>query len=138
MKRVSFVSLVLCTIALISSCSIFNGSPALKYSYQFQPGCVTSVYNAKVFQTLETKKIALAEYSNGSEHIIFAIKSNEVVLYDELTFSGEFVMMDTYTYETYPDELGHTRIKTVPLVVSKSEYLKIIDKVAASAEAEFM
>ena len=133
MKRYILISLLLVMVS-ISSCSVFNQGTSLHYSSQFQPGCVTGVYNAKVFQTIVAEGLALAEYSNGNENIIFAVKSEEVVLYDGLNFSGEFVMMDTYTYETYPDELGRTFIKTVPLVVSRSQYLKIIDKAADPVE----
>ena len=128
MKKVTlFFTAVTFFLLLVASCSVFSFNSSLKYSYQFAPGQVTNVYNAKVFQTLD-KDLALAKYKNGSnEEVVFAVRTDEVALYDGLIFSGDFVMVDTYTYETVPDIYGRSFMKTVPLVTTKSLYLKSIN-----------
>ena len=49
-------------------------------------------------------------------------------MYDGRLLANDYVMIDTYTYTTYPDELGRTYSKTVPVVIPKEDYLNTLKK----------
>lgn len=105
----------------------------LPYNPQPRVGYVTTIRNAEIFQTLGDH-FALADWTlfNGSltRKLVVAIRCNDddSPMYDGRVLSGEYVMVDTYTYTTYPDELGRTFSKTVPIVIPKEDYLKELKK----------
>ena len=105
----------------------------LPYNPQPRVGYVTTIRNAEIFQTLEDH-FALANwtlfYGSLTRKLIVAIRCNEAdsPMYDGRVLSGEYVMVDTYTYTTYPDELGRTFSKTVPIVIPREDYLKGLKK----------
>lgn len=53
-----------------------------------------------------------------------AIKSSENFdpFYDGQIINGQFIMIDTYTYDARRDEDGNRNVKTLPLVVPKADY----------------
>ena len=89
----------------------------------FSLGKTTRLYNFMVMQCSEHFALAM-ETKLVASPLIVAIKTSDSFepFYDGKAISGYFVMIDTYTYETVPDENGRTRMKTVPLVVPREEY----------------
>jgi hypothetical protein len=106
----------------------------LPYNVQPKVGHITMIRDALVFQVLE-KHFALADvamYNVGVSKMVVAIRMGEddSPMYDSRVLSGEFVMIDTYTYTTVPDEYGRTFSKTVPVVIPRADYLKALDQSA--------
>ena len=89
---------------------------------QFAPGRTVQVNNARIIQTINPH-FGLAMTPTG---LIFAVSTSDSfdTLYDDLIIAGAFVMIDTYTYETREDEVGRTKIKTIPLVVPLRDYIE--------------
>ena len=121
----------------LTSCSVANTSPTTSSSYliysnprteglyargdtQFVLDKTVTVINASIIQTINPH-FGIAAVPSG---LIFAVSTSESFdpLYDELRISGQFVMTQTYTYETRPDEYGRTKIKTIPVIVPLRDY----------------
>jgi len=128
MKRGLIILYVLMTLlsGCSSSTSLLKTTNSLQVAPygQFAIDKVSYVSEYKVFQTLD-KHFGLAVETNGDGMVIALRTSDDYdPIYDGLRFSGAYVMVETYTYETVPDEKGRTRVKTVPVVIPKDDYLK--------------
>lgn len=136
MKRIIILSLATVAFSL-TSCSVANTSPTTSSSYlaysnprteglyakgdtQFVLDKTVTVINASIIQTINPH-FGIAAVPSG---LIFAVSTSDSFdpLYDELRISGQFVMTQTYTYETRPDECGRTKIKTIPVIVPLRDY----------------
>lgn len=139
MKRIIILSLATFAISL-TSCSVTSTSyqtysnPRTEGLYakgdtQFVLDKTVTVINASIIQTINPH-FGIAAVPSG---LIFAVSTSDSFdpLYDELRISGQFVMTQTYTYETRPDEYGRTKIKTIPVIVPLRDYknktFRIID-----------
>ena len=129
MKRALLFILVTLS-AILSSCSVTKKSTNIltlprntsrtdglysKNYVQFVLGKTVYVSNAFIIQTIDPH-FGIAATPTG---VIFAVSTSDSFdpIYDDLKVSGAFVMIKTYTYETWEDEYGRTKIKTIPLVV---------------------
>ena len=93
-------------------------------SAKFAVGKTSYISDYRVIQTLNAH-FALAKDSRiVSNPLVIAIRTAEDAdpFYDGQSISGQFVMVDTYTYETAASTAANIRMKTVPLVVPKKEY----------------
>lgn len=126
MKRLFIVLVFIITATFLTTgCSVVSIGNGLQYSQQPKIGCVTYINQAMVFQTLG-EHFALAKYKNpDGSPMVAAMQTGDgdSPMYDGRVIGGDFVMIDTYTYETVPDEHGRTFIKTVPLMMYKEHYL---------------
>ncbi len=148
MKRLfSLIWAIVLLCPSVVSCSVTNAATSttnthptystystyLPYNPQPKVGYVTTIRSAVVFQTLE-EHFALANwtcyYGSDTRELIVAIRCDDTdsPMYDGRVLGGDFVMVETYNYTTYPDELGRTFSKTVPVVVPKEDYLKTLKK----------
>lgn len=128
MKHLSFYLLVFIGAVAFVSCSSLKTTTSLQYSQQPRLGYVTYISQATVFQTLG-EHFALVDYQYTiGKSIVLAMKTGEgdTPMYDDRVIGGDFVMIDTYSYTTVPDEYGRSSVKTVPLMLYKEEYLKQI------------
>ncbi len=136
MKRI--IILLLATFAIsLTSCSVTSTSSTTSSSYlaysdprteglyakgntQFVLNKTVTVINASIIQTINPH-FGIAAVPSG---LIFAVSTSDSFgpLYDGLRISGQFVMTQTYTYETRPDEYGRTKIKTIPVIVPLRDY----------------
>lgn len=136
MNRIIILLLATFSISL-SNCSVASTSPTTNSSYlaysnprteglyakgdtQFVLDKTVTVINAYIIQTINPH-LGIAAVPSG---LIFAVSTSDSFdpLYDELRISGQFVMTQTYTYETRPDEYGRTKIKTIPVIVPLRDY----------------
>lgn len=76
----------------------------------------------KVFQTLD-RNFGLASLGKNGLYNgdVVALRYPQTFIYDGFTISGDFVTIGTYTYTT-----RDTITKTVPIVITKKDYLKLI------------
>ena len=91
-------------------------------SPKFEIGRTTVVHNYRIIQTIDSHLALASDNDIVSNPVVIAIRSSNMTLYDELKINGSFVMIDTYTYTTYPDAQGRIFQKTVPLVIPRDEY----------------
>lgn len=113
----ALVATILCGCG--STTAYFSSSPN-----RFVMGKSTYITNYRVLQTINPHFALAIDNRMVTNRLVIAIRTSEQSdpFYDGQTISGSFVMVDTYTYETNPDEYGRTRVPTVPLVVPKDEY----------------
>lgn len=106
---------------LTSSCGITSYSPKDEFKI-FKP---TSIQNYEIIQTFN-EGFGLA--MSRDNFMAIAIKSSRDLLpmYDGEIIRGRFIMIDTYTYDTRPDEQGRQTRKTVPLVVPWKEFQDLL------------
>ena len=121
-----------CSISSTSSGNTTTTSPYLMSSnprtdglysrneQQFVIDKIVTVANARIIQTVNPH-FGIAIVPSG---LIFAISTSDSFdpFYDDLKIGGQFVMIQTYTYETRGDEYGRTKIKTIPLIVPLRDY----------------
>ena len=88
---------------------------------EFEIGKKTNLNGSRIFQTLG-KREGLAVLDGTVFY--YAISSDFDPLYDNEHLTGWGVMIDTYCYETVPDEYGRTKIKYVPYVIPLKDYKK--------------
>ena len=133
MKRIiAWSTIMILLVSILTGCSILSSANSLQYSSQPKIGCVTYINQATVFQTLgEHFALARYKYPDGSQ-MVAAMQTGDgdSPMYDGRVIGGEFVMIDTYTYETVPDKYGRSSMKTVPLLLYKDVYLKNISGLA--------
>ena len=114
--------------ALLCSCGTTYNNPSTYIpqtrSNQFEMNKSTFASNYKIFQTLN-KNFGLAEAQTGNMIIAIRTLPDSEPMYDGKVISAYMVMIDTYTYETVPDFKGQTKVKTVPLVMPKNDYIKM-------------
>lgn len=93
-------------------------------SNQFSMGKTSYISNYRVLQTINTHFVLATDTKIVASPMIVAIRTSDEAnpFYDNQMISGGFVMVDTYTYDTVPDENGRSRRKTVPLLIPKAEY----------------
>ena len=110
---------VLLTIVVIvaSSCGVSSYSQKDDFK-MFKP---LSIRNYEIIGTYN-EGFGLAVSRDNL--MVIAIKSSRDLLpmYDGQTIRGRFVMIDTYSYDTRPNEQGNSTRKTVPLVVPWKEF----------------
>ena len=125
----SLIAYILC------GCSVMSNSYTLPTSTQFAMGKGTYISNYRIIQTLN-EHFALAADNRVGSNMIIAVRTSGGFdpFYDEEIISGQFVMVDTYTYETVPDDNGRTRAKTVPLVVPRADYSPSMQTTITSVE----
>lgn len=126
MKRIIIVFIA--TVAFVlTGCSSYlaYSNPRTEGLYakgdtQFVLDKTVTVSNARIIQTINPH-FGITAVPSG---LIFAVSTSDSFdpLYDELRISGQFVMTQTYTYETRPDEYGRTIIKTIPVIVPLRDY----------------
>lgn len=136
MKRIIKILLAIVAFSL-TSCSVTSTSSTTNSSYQtysnprtdglylmnstqFVLDKTVTVSNARIIQTIDSH-FGIAIVPSG---LVFAISTSDSFdpLYDDLKIYGQFVMTQTYTYETQPDEYGRTKIKTIPVIVPLRDY----------------
>ena len=115
-------------VAVLCSCGVPSTTsykiPATPVN-QFSMNKSTYVANYKVFQTLN-ERFALAMAQGGNMVIAIRTSTDFDPFYDGMTITTNLVMVDTYTYETVPDENGRRSVKTVPLVIPRDDYIKLM------------
>lgn len=114
-------------LLILSICALILSGCVSSYmtlsTTNFELGKVTRLNNFLVFQSTEHFALA-AETKLVASPLIVAIRTSKYYepFYDGKVIRGRFVMVDTYTYETVPDDNGRTRMKTIPLLVPFEEY----------------
>lgn len=107
--------------------SFFISGCAISYSDykedRFKLFRTTTIENYTVGQVLKPD-FCLAV--NPYNRMVIAIKSSSQFFpfYYRQAIKGTFMMIDTYSYETLPDENGRTQYLTVPVVVPYKEFKK--------------
>ena len=122
MKARLFIVAIIATILCgCGSTASYSSSP-----HRFVMGRATFITNYRVFQTISPHFALAIDNRVVTNRLVIAIRTSEESdpFYDGQTIAGSYVMVDTYTYETNPDEYGRTRVPTVPLVVPRNEYNK--------------
>lgn len=117
MKKRIFIFALLAI--LVSSCGVSTSS--LTRPDHFILNRATSISDYQIIQTLDADfGLAMNPY-NG---MVIALKSSSQFypIYDKKVIKGTFVMIDTYSYETVKNEIGNSKIKTVPLVIPYKEF----------------
>lgn len=146
MKHVLLILIV--AITTVTGCSISANASGqttvtsvlnngLQYSSCPYTGKVTYLRNARVIQTSGPRTGLASCYIDGNVQDIilaFQLRDDYTDVYDGLVFSGDFVMVGTYRYETVPDEFGRSSIKVVPLMVSKEQYLQEAKNAASEGD----
>lgn len=120
MKRKGLLILALFSI-ILSGCGT---TMAVTNTNDFAVGKTTRISNYRVLQTLNSHFALALDESPTPNIMVVAIRTSEnhSPFYDGQKIGGLFVMIDTYTYETNPDNNGVTRVKTVPLIIPKDDY----------------
>lgn len=111
---------VLWSLLAIFACSCAVSTPSLKRD-SFELFKTTSISDYVVFQTAENGEFGLA--TNPYNGMVIAVRSSSLFfpLYYQRAIKGMVIMIDTYSYETVPDEQGRTKRLTVPVVVPYRE-----------------
>ncbi len=107
--------------------AILCGCGPMQYSVnsnRFSLGKATYISDYRVIQTIDSHFALLVNMRNATSPFVIALRTSKAFepFYDGQYFRGTVVMVDTYSYETRPDEYYRTMNKTVPLVVPKSDY----------------
>ena len=109
MKRA--IILLSTTLLLLSSCSVFTRVSLSNASIGDK-----CYLNATIFQAVNSHE-ALATTSRELNSIVVKLITTEDTYYDGKRVSGNFIMVDTYTYQSKQET-----IKTVPVFIKVSEY----------------
>lgn len=113
MKNTTLLFSALLLLLFVSSCSIFTRSTLSNASIGDK-----CYLNATIFQAVNNHE-ALATTSQAPNSIVVKLITSEDTFYDGKRVSGNFIMVDTYTYENKQET-----IKTVPVFIKVSEYNK--------------
>ncbi len=112
MKRV-LVMLIVISVFCLSSCDTTYYTSDKGKTID---GVEVTHLSIKIFQTFVYEKAALAR---DKDYDVVKLVSDEEMYYDGKKIEGDFVLIDTYTYETKGE-----RLKTVPVYMRYSEYKK--------------
>lgn len=117
MKRI-LVILVVISVFCLFSCDAtqYTTDEAKTVEEKLEDGVEVTHLSVKIFQTFVMENAALAR---DEDWAVVKLVSDEEMYYDDKKVEGDFVLIDTYTYET-KDE----RLKTVPVYMRYSEYKK--------------
>ena len=113
MKKTTLLLSTLIILLFLSSCSIITRASLSNASIGDK-----CYLNATIFQAVNSHE-ALATTSQVPNSIVVKLITSEDTFYDGKRVSGNFIMVDTYTYENKQET-----IKTVPVFIKVSEYNK--------------
>ena len=116
MKKKLLLLLSISILLFASSCSVFT-----RTSLSHATIGDTCYLRVKIFQALNSHE-ALAK-SNENNSIVVKLITTEDAFFDGKVLSGEYIMVDTYTYTYKPDTKKETEeyVKTVPVFIKASE-----------------
>lgn len=115
-------------LIVIAFALLICGCSSMRYtssSAKFAIGKTSYISDYRVIQTLNAHFALVRDNRLVDNPLVIAIRTAEdsdILFYDGQTISGQFVMIDTYTYETAASTAERIRMRTVPLVVPKKEY----------------
>ena len=110
MKKKLLLLLSILILLFVSSCSLFR------------PLSNTTIgdkryLNVRIFQAYNNHEALATTNYNTTNNIVVKLITYEDIFYDGKKVSGNYIMVDTYTYESKQEI-----IKTVPVFIKVSEY----------------
>ena len=113
MKKKLLLLLSIMILLFVSSCAVFTRTPL--YNAKIGDQCYLNVTIIQAFNGHE----ALATTGYDINSIVVKLTTNEDTFFDGKKVHGDYIMVDTYTYESKQEV-----IKTVPVFIKVSEYNK--------------